>query len=150
MAFSQYDLNEERRFIDRIRFPHGEDVNLAVLQEKLQDECDANGIPVAFRNDTLKAGSLFSKQVEDVIVLYNTDHPNDYLRFLIRITHQGKYAFLDVFKVGCSQNYIKHNKAAKGSITQGIFNTLLGQSQSMQEEENFYTILTDCFGNIMS
>lgn len=150
MAYSQSDLNEDYRFINRIRFPDGNGVNLAVLQEKLQDECDANGIPVSFRNDTLKTGSLFSKQVEDVIVLYNTDHPSDYLQFLIRITHQGKYAFMDVFKVGSSKNFRNYNKAAGGSTTQKIFNSLTGQGQKLQEEENFYTILTDCLENVIS
>lgn len=58
MAYSQFDLNEEYRFINRIRFPNGDNVNLAVLQEKLQDECDANGIPVTFRNSTLKTGGV--------------------------------------------------------------------------------------------
>lgn len=150
MAYFQRDLNEDYRFINRIRFPDGNGVNLAVLQEKLQDECDANGIPVSFRNDTLKTGSLFSKQVEDVIVLYNTDHPSDYLQFLIRITHQGKYAFMDVFKVGSSKNFRNDNKATGGSTTQKIFNSLTGHGQKLQEEENFYTILTDCLENVIS
>lgn len=150
MAYSQNDLREESRFINRIRFPDGNGINLSVLQEQLQDECDANGIPVAFRNDTLKTGSLFSKQVEDVLVLYNTAHPTDYLQFLIRITHQGKYAFMDVFKVGGSKNYAKYNKAADGSTTQKIFNRLTGQNAKLQEEENFYTILTDCLENVIS
>lgn len=150
MAYSQFDLNEEYRFINRIRFPNGDNVNLAVLQEKLQDECDANGIPVTFRNSTLKTGGWFSKQVEDVLVLYNTAHPSDYLQFLIRITHQGKYAFMDVFKIGFSKNFRDHNKAVRGSITQKIRNSLTGQNLKLQEEEDFYTILSDCMTNIFS
>lgn len=54
MPYSQNDLNEDYRFINRVRFPNGNGINLVALQEILQDECDANGIPVAFRNDTLK------------------------------------------------------------------------------------------------
>ena len=150
MPYSQNDLNEDYRFINRVRFPNGNDINLVALQEILQDECDANGIPVAFSNDTLKTGGLFSKQVEDVLVLYNTDHPYDYLQFLIRITHQGKYAFMDVFKVGSSKNYRKSNIAAGGSTVQKIFNSITGQNQKLQEEENFYTILSDCLENVIN
>lgn len=150
MAYSEKDLNEEFRFINRIRFPDGNGVNLVSLQEKLQDECDANGIPVAFRSDVLKTGSLFSKQTEEVLVLYNTQHPTDYLQFLIRVTHQGKYAFLDVFKVGGSKNYRNLNAADGGSTLKKFTNFVGGVKDKVREEENFYTILTDCFENIIS
>lgn len=150
MAYTATDLNEEYRFINRIRFPDGNGVNLVNLQERLQDECDSNGIPVAFRSDVLKTGGLFNKQTEEVLVLYNTQHPNDYLQFLIRITHQGKYAFLDVYKVGSSKNYRNLNAAASGSTLRKIGNIFSGTNDKVQEEENFYTILSDCFENIVS
>ena len=150
MAYTANDLKEEYRFINRIRFPDGNGVNLVNLQDRLQDECDANGIPVAFRSDILKTGGMFNKQSEEVLVLYNTDHPTDYLQFLIRITHQGRYAFMDVFKVGSSKNYKNSNIANGGSTTRKIFNLVAGTASKLQEEENFYTILTDCFQNIVS
>ena len=77
MAYTANDLNDQYRFINRVRFPNGDGVNLVVLQERLQDECDSNGIPVAFRSDTLKTGGLFNKQVEEVLVLYNPQHATD-------------------------------------------------------------------------
>lgn len=155
MAYSSNDLNEQYRFVPRVRFPNGEGVNLVVLQERLQDECDSNGIPVAFRSDTLKTGGLFSKQAEEILILYNPEHSADYLQFLIRITHQGKYAFMDVFKVGGSKNFARENNAHDSNgggfaVAQGIFNKLSGHSQKLQEEENFYTILSDCLQNIIS
>lgn len=148
MAYTSKDLNDDFRFVNRVRFPNGDGVNLIALQNALQNECDSNGIPVAFRNDTLKTGGFLSKQTEDILVLYNPDHATDYLQFLIRITHQGKYAFMDVFKVGGSKNFARDNKAHGGSVTQGIFNALSGHSQKLQEEQNYYTILKDCFENI--
>ncbi len=150
MAYSSNDLNEQYRFVNRVRFPNGEGVNLVVLQERLQDECDSNGIPVAFRSDTLKTGGLFSKQAEEILILYNPEHSTDYLQFLIRITHQGKYAFMDVFKVGGSKNFARDNKAHGGSMAQGLFNAISGHNQKLQEEENYYTILSDCMQNIIS
>ena len=150
MAYTANDLNEDYRFINRIRFPDGSGVNLVKLQERLQDECDSNGIPVAFRSDVLKTGTVFSRQSEEVLVLYNTQHPSDYLQFLIRVTHQGKYAFLDVFKVGSSKNYRNLNAASNGSNIAKIGNIFKGTTAKLQEEENFYTILSDCFDNIIS
>lgn len=150
MAYTANDLNEDYRFINRIRFPDGNGVNLVNLQERLQDECDSNGIPVAMRSDVLKTGGLFNKQTEEVLVLYNTQHPTDYLQFLIRITHQGKYAFMDVYKVGSSKNYRNTNVAAGGSTFRKLANAISGTNAKLQEEENFYTILSDCFENVVS
>ncbi len=149
MAYTTNDLNDNYRFINRVRFPDGGDVNLSALQNLIQEEADSNGIPVAFRNDVLKTGGMFSKQTEDILILYNPDHAADYLRFLIRITHQGKYAFMDVFKVGGSKNFGRDNKAA-GSTAQKVFNKISGHSQKLQEEENYYTILSDCLANIIN
>ena len=149
MAYGQNDLNEQYRFIPRVRFPDGQGLNLNVLQKAIQDQCDANGIPVAFQNDVLKTGSLFNKQSEDVLTLYNPDHPTDYLRFLLRVTRQGKYAFLDVYKAGGSKNYGRENAAAN-SMGAKLFNAVTGHSAKLQEEENYYTILTDCLQNVIA
>lgn len=148
MAYTSKDLDERFRFVQRVRFPNGEGVNLMNVKEMLQEECDSNGIPAAFRDGTLKTGSIFSKQEEDVLVLYNPEHAVDYLNFLIRITHQGKYAFMDVFKVGSSTNYLHDNQASDSAVF-GFINKLSGHSQKLQEEENYYTILSDCLANII-
>lgn len=79
-----------------------------------------NGIPVAFREDQLKVGGLFSKQMEDVLVMYNPDHANDYLRFVIRVQHMGKYAFMHVYNMGGSKNYRNSNVAASGGVIGGL------------------------------
>lgn len=149
MAYTIKDLNEDYRFIERIRFADGEGINLAAVYEVLQNECDSYGIPVAMRSDELKTGGMFKKQTEEVLVLYNTEHPTDYLQFLIRITYQGKYAFMDVFKVGSSKNYRNANAAAGGSSFRKLTNAISGTNSKLQEEENFYTILFDCFNNII-
>lgn len=149
MAFGQSNLNEEFRFIPRYKFGAevGSKLTLEVAQRLLQDKADENGIPVAFRNDTLTTGSLFNKQHENVLVLYNPEHESDYLHFLIRITHQGKYAFLDVFKVGGSKNYSMSNKAGN-SMAVGLFNLATGLKSKLETEENYYTILSDCIREV--
>ena len=95
MAYSEKDLSTE--WIPQVRFPDGNNVNLMTVREAIENEAAENGIPVAFREDQLKVGGLFSKQMEDVLVMYNPDHANDYLRFVIRVQHMGKYAFMHVW-----------------------------------------------------
>ena len=150
MAYNQNDLDERYRFIPHVRFTNGSGLNLAMLQDALQAECDANGIPVAFRPDVLKTGGFFNKQTEDIVILYNPEHPNDYLQFLLRMTYQGRYAFLDVFKVGNSTNYAHDNAAANGSAVRKIFNAFSGHNAKLEEEENYYLILKDCMEAVIS
>lgn len=149
MSYSQNDLQDNYRFVNGIRFTNGANVTLGAIQTLLKEEADSNGIPVSFQSDTLKTGGLFSKQSEEVLVLYHPQHPSDYLRFMVRVTYQGKYAFMDVFKVGGSKNFARDNKATD-SVGQGLFNALTGHKQKLEEEEKYYVILKDCFENVVS
>lgn len=148
MAYTEKDLSLE--WIPQVRFPNGGNVNLMTVREAIQDEADANGIPVAFREDHLKVGGLFSKQLEDVLVMYNPEHPTDYLNFVIRVQHMGKYAFMHVYNMGGSKNYRNSNRAASGgtlgTITK-ISNIIGGANAKLQAEENYYTILADVLAN---
>ena len=148
MAYSEKDLSTE--WIPQVRFPDGNNVNLMTVREAIENEAAENGIPVAFREDQLKVGGLFSKQMEDVLVMYNPDHANDYLRFVIRVQHMGKYAFMHVYNMGGSKNYRNSNVAAYGGVIGGltkIGGLLGGANAKLQAEEQYYTILADVLAN---
>lgn len=148
MAYSEKMLSVE--WIPQVRFPNGNNVNLMTVREAIQDEADANGIPVAFREDTLKSGGLLNKQVEDVLVMYNPDHANDYLTFVIRVQHMGKYAFMHVYNMGGSKNFRDNHQAAAGSTLKQITGLLGGRNAKLQAEEQYYTILSDVLANCIS
>ncbi|MBO5468743.1 MAG: hypothetical protein J6A03_03205 [Lachnospiraceae bacterium] len=148
MAYSESMLTTE--WIPQVRFPNGNNVNLMTVREAIQNEADENGIPVAFREDTLKSGGLFNKQVEDILVMYNPEHANDYLQFVIRVQHMGKYAFMHVYNMGGSKNYRNANTAASGGTmgTIAAIGGLLGGAKAkLQAEEQYYTILADVLAN---
>lgn len=148
MAYSEKNLSTE--WIPQVRFPNGNDVNLITVREAIQNEADENGIPVAFKEDQLKTGSVFSKQIEDVLVMYNPEHAYDYLQFIIRIQHMGKYAFMHVYNMGGSKNFRNSNRAAAGGTIGAITkfgNFVGGVSAKLQAEENYYTILQDVLMN---
>lgn len=129
MAYSERMLTTE--WCPQVRFPDGNNVNLRILREAIQNEADENGIPVAFREDTLKVGGPFSKQVEDILVMYNPDHANDYLTFVIRVQHMGKYAFMHVYNMGGSKNFYDSNAAASGSTFKKITGLLGGRNAKL-------------------
>lgn len=147
MAYSDRDLTT--LWMDRVRFPNGENVNLATTRELIQEQADENGIPVAFREDQLKVGGLFSSEREDILIMYNPEHPNDYLNFAIRVTHQGKYAFMQVYNLGGSKNFKNDNKAYGGSTFKKLTNLIGGHNQKLEAEENYYAILRDCLANVV-
>ena len=147
MSYTDKDLVDDNRFINRIRYSNGDSVNLDAVESALQDECDSNGIPVGIKHGILKVGGLFNKEQEDVLIVYNTIHPSDYLNQLIRIKHQGKYAFLDTYNVGNSKNRI-HSIDGNFSSTRNLINKISGNNQKLEEEENYYIILSDCLKTI--
>lgn len=145
MAYSESMLTTE--WIPQVRFPDGNNVNLRTVREAIQNEAEENGILVAFSEDTLKSGGFFKKQVEDVLIMYNPEHAGDYLRFLIRVQHMGKYAFMHVYNMGGSKNYRDYNQAASGSTFKKITGVLSGRNAKIQAEEQYYTILADVLAN---
>lgn len=134
----------------QIRCANGDNINLVTIRGAIQEEANKCGIPVAFSEDLLKVGGLFSSEKESVLIMFNPQHPKDYLRFLIRVQHQGSYAFMQVFNLGGSKNFKDANVAASGSTLKKITNAIGGHSQKLQQEENYYTILHDCVENIFS
>lgn len=150
MAYSEKNFTTE--WIPQIRWPNGANVNLVTIRNAIQEQADENGIPVAFREEQIKVGGVFSKQLEDILIMYNPDHAGDYLKFGIRVHHQGKYAFMRVFNLGGSKNYGDANIASDTGAVATLFkigNALGGHKAKLEAEENYYTILRDCLENVV-
>jgi hypothetical protein len=148
MTYSEKDLTTE--WIPQVRFPNGNNINLMSVSYAIQEEANENGIPVAFGDAQLKIGGLFSKQMENILVMYNPEHPYDYLRFVIRVQHMGKYAFMHVYNMGGSKNYGNVNTAAGGGlrgVAASISGAIGGVQGKLQAEEQYYTILQDVLAN---
>ena len=150
MAYSENQLNTQ--WMPQIRWPNGNSVNLVTVREAIQDQADENGIPVAFSEDQLKVGGLFSKEREDILIMFNPEHAYDYLRFAIRVKHQGKYAFMQVYNLGGSKNFGDANMAQEEGVfgaARRLGNLVGGHKAKLEAEENYYTILRDCLENVV-
>lgn len=151
MAYSESSLKTQ--WIPQIRFPDGDQINLVSVRAAIQEQADRAGIPVAFKEDLLKVGSILSREREDVLIMYNPQHAHDYLNFLVRVQHQGKYAFLYVYNMGGSKNFSDINYAEiSGTLAniQKAVNIFKGTKTKVLAEENYYTILRDCLENVVS
>ena len=147
--YSENDLTMQ--WMPQVRWPNGNNVNLITIREAIQNQADENGIPVAFNEETLKVGGLFSREREDILIMYNPEHANDYLRFAIRVKHQGKYAFMQVYNLGGSKNFKNANNANSdtwGGLGRSFINAIGSHKAKLDAEENYYTILRDCLENV--
>lgn len=156
--------DELREFRPVVRYKDGNGITLQAVQEALRECAQSMGIPVAFYPDQVKSGGLFSKTVEDCVVLYHPEHQNDYFKICIRVGHQGNYAFVSANDFGISKQMKKagqaeaYRESRKGQsmsykvgslIGQGI--TSIGRSKAKYEEEqNYYACIIDLFDEIVS
>ena len=150
MAYSESMLDTQ--WMPQIRWPNGANVNLMTVRDAIQEQADENGIPVAFSEDQVKVGGIFSKEREDILIMYNPEHATDYLRFAIRVKHEGKYAFMQVYNLGGSKNFKNANNAnfdTMGGMGRMVINALGGHKAKLEAEENYYTILRDCLENVV-
>jgi len=153
-----------REFRPTVRYQQGEGITLSTVQSAIKDCADNMGIPVAFENDQVKSGGLFSSVTEDCLVMYHPEHPKDYFRFCIRVKRQGVYAFVSINDFGQSKQMNKANTAEfmkndrKGKdmsykvgsmIGQGI-RSLGGNKQKLEDENNYYQCIFDIFDEIVS
>ena len=166
------DLREKR---PQVRFAQGQNIDLSVVQSALQQNADENGIPVAFSRDQVKYGGLIGGLIgggtDDCLILSHPQHPKDYFRICIRVKHQGNYAFVSVNDFGESRllgnaatseytkNAVKdafHGGSAAGAvgavIGKGLRTLVMGGSnkQKLEEEQNWYAMVSDLFDNIIS
>lgn len=138
----------DKEWMPQIRWQNGRNVNLEAVRNAIQEQADEYGIPVAFSEDYVKKGGILSREKEDILRMYNPEHPNDYLNFAVRVQHQGRYAFMQVYNLGGSRNYRDFNAALGGSALMMLSNFLTGTNSKMKEEENYYTILRDCLESL--
>ncbi len=151
--------------VQQFRFRDGEGVTFETLENQFAEAADNFAIPVAFGRNQIQSGSMLSKTVIDCMTLYHPDHPKDYNFYLFSITHQGKYAFVDIWSGGGSEigaaqfakdnlfnmgNLDSYSKGAVvGSLVRGVVTGSLFAGKSKYEaEKNWYTMVDDIIADI--
>lgn len=162
---------ELREMRPQVRYKDGADVTLQSIQEALTQAASEVGLPVAFSQDQVKYGGLIGGSTEDCLVLYHPEHQKDYFKLCIRVKKQGSYAFVSVNDFGNSRlmdNEASHeymvNEVKKGwkdndiagatgaVIGAGVRRLVKGgrNNQKLEEEKNWYVMVSDLFDDIIS
>ncbi|MGL4607617.1 MAG: hypothetical protein ACRCU3_09160 [Eubacteriaceae bacterium] len=155
-----------REFRPTVRYKDGDGITLQTIQDAIYYCAQNMKIPVEFRSDQVKSGGLFNSQVDDCIVLYHPEHPNDYFNFCVRVSKQGTYAFVAINDFGKSKQinnaniaqFMKEDRQGQtisykvGSLMAEGIGKVLGGAQSKQkfeEENNYYQCIFDIFDEIV-
>lgn len=147
MAYSVKDLTTE--WVPGVEYTVGSSVSLPILKELILIETAENGIPVAFMEDELKTGSVFSSEKEKILIMFHPEHSWDYLRFAVRVQYVGTHAFVRIYNLGGSKNIRNDNNAYDGNKFRKMFNALSGHNNKLQQEMMYYSILKDCVNNVL-
>ena len=153
-----------RDFRPQVRYENAEGLNLGTLQHAIRLYAEKLAIPVAFRDDQVKSGGIFSPTIDDCVVMYHPDHENDYFKFCFRIRTQGIYTFVIVNDFGQSKQLRKQDaiefgrqdREGKelsyqiGSYAAQIFFSLGKNKQKLEDELRYYQVVTQIIDEIIS
>ena len=156
-----------------LKYRDGTGINLAGIQRQIEEAAYNSGIPVAFEKDTVRSGNLLKSSFEDCLVMYHPQHKDDYVKYCLRLRHQGQYSFLSFDVFGSSKQLKKENmreayeqdRASRGFslrpaelLNNAIYKTgsRIGQAiatigrdkQGLEDEKMYYTCIDDIFDDL--
>lgn len=106
------------------RYNPGEAITLEELKDALEAVYETTGYKLGFGKRIVKTDGLF-KTNPDALVVYNSEHMNDYFEFVFYFTENKRFAELQM-RVGGKSKQAKHDIFAKevkvfnGSAIKGI------------------------------
>lgn len=95
------------RIIDKPMYT-GVKLSLEAIKRELLSLARAYNLPIEIKNDEVKPATGIAAlgiATEPCIVIYNTQHRNDYYNYIISIKMQGSNAYLAMYLGGSSRNY---------------------------------------------
>lgn len=133
----------------RMRGPVAEAITLPLIKENLTKINDEQfGLPIKVENERIKSGGLFKSTEEECLILTNTSHPNDYFKYCITLSKQGKMATVNMRYYGSSKLTGDMNRAEErgGKLSGMLMNAIVGVDKAaMQAEYEYYDMLEELF-----
>ena len=136
----------------RVRGNLAIDISLPLIRETLLEYNDENyGLPITIASEQIKSGGLLNSQVEDCLILTNTEHSYDYFKYCITLKKQGKMATVNMRYYGQSKHTGEMNKAEERGKKLGgmLFNAIKGTDQAgFDAEYEYYDMLEQMFSEV--
>lgn len=116
-----------------------DNVTLEAIKAIITEEMGKKGLSVLIKNDEIKSGGLFNSSKTPCIVIYNSNHQKDYIKYCITAQKQGAITIVTTFTWGYSELRAKEiyaEEKRKSSVMGMMF--AKGPSKQKMIEENFY------------
>ena len=116
-----------------------DNVTLEAIKTLITEKMGKKGLSVLIKNDEIKSGGLFNSSKTPCIVIYNSNHQKDYIKYCITAQNQGVTTIVTTFTWGYSELRAKEMVAQhkrESSVLGNIFSK--GASKTQMIEENFY------------
>ena len=149
------ELGEGKDFF----FKEGNNITLSVIQSALTEAAGKYQIPIAFKNDQIKAGGLFNSTKTDCLIVYHPEHYSDYFRFTVSIKRQGIMAYVSINSFGRSTqanlHHISENSSQlrqQGKLGMAMLAGVVGLGKNknkLENEENYYHAMEQIFNEVI-
>lgn len=114
-------------------------LSLETIKREILTAARRYGLPIEIKNDEVKPATGLAAigiPAEPCIVIYNTQHRNDYYNYIISIKMQGSSAYLAMYLGGSSKNYRDEVIASNSS---SIFSQIAGnRAKTKKISEHIY------------
>lgn len=86
----------------QVKYQNGQGITLDAVRSTLSVAAQQSEIPIAFSMDQVKTGGLLGS-AEECLVISHPDHQKDYFSIVVRVKHQGTFAFVNTDSYGVSK-----------------------------------------------
>lgn len=98
------------------------------------------GLPIEISKDQVKAGNWLNPNVQDCLVVTNTEHKDSYLKYVIRVFPQGATTSMKCDYWGISDNAVNQAKRENRRGLSGLVMNAISpdKQQEYQVEDTYY------------
>lgn len=122
-------------------------LNFDFIKRIIANEIPDYGYRVTITMDELKTGGMFNSKTEKVLVVTNSDHPNDYYQYVFRLGKQGILTLYEVWLAGSSKLVNKDaltqsnfESAGFGErLAMNLVHSIHNNDAALSEEQGYYT-----------
>ena len=124
--------------------------NLDDVQDLLSKEdtgLPKSGIPVTYERDQIQTGNWIKKNYDDCLVIRNSEHPDDYFKFVFTTRTTGNMTTIGIYRSGKSPLIAKKNADNERRQSSNLLLNILSAVSTLDEnaldaECDYYSMLS--------
>lgn len=121
--------------------------DVQALLAKADTGLATSGPPVTYERDQIQTGNLIKKNYQDCLIVKNSEHPDDYFKFVFATRTTGNMTTISVYRSGKSPLIAKKNADDERRQSSNLLLNILSAVSTLDEnalaaEYDYYSILS--------